>query len=171
MPARRSPLTARRWRTSGADRSERIGTGNRRRSRGLRLPSVPALGQRAMRRRRPPLWRAMPSGLKTRPRPGWSGMASRPSASRRNGFGEQVFDVGRRGDVLDPAGVAGGGGQLQVGRQPDGGVPAVRDQQDAVVVGVLADAVLLGQSPPWSRRAAGSRRRGVRSRAGTTAGG
>src|SRR5436190_15502770 len=50
------------------------------------------------------------------------------------GVGDQLVEVGRGRQVLDVAGDGQGGGQVQVGGEADRRVPAVRHQQDVVLV-------------------------------------
>ena len=49
--------------------------------------------------------------------------------------GGDFVDERRAGEVLDEVGVREDGGEMQVGREADGGVPAMRDEADAVFAG------------------------------------
>src|SRR5690348_4605310 len=51
--------------------------------------------------------------------------------------------IGRAGDVFDEIGVGKSGGEVEVRRQTDRHVPAVRDEADAVLLRHPADAPLL----------------------------
>ena len=64
------------------------------------------------------------------------------------GLGQDAVDIGAAADELDQVGVRKGGGQLQVGRDAERGVPAVADIVDAEIVGHPGDAALLARCRP-----------------------
>ena len=80
------------------------------------------------------------------PSPGPVGNLQQAVSIEREGLLDDVFDIGHAGLVFDPAGDRQRGGQGQVGGDADGRVPAVRDQQHAVVVGGPAELAAFGQA-------------------------
>src|SRR5262249_24513549 len=62
------------------------------------------------------------------------------------GLFDDVFDVGDAGLVFDPAGDREGGREGEVGGDSDGGVPAVGNEEDAVVIGGPAGVFAFGEA-------------------------
>src|SRR5579863_9926951 len=67
-------------------------------------------------------------------------------AVERPGAVDDFVEEGGAGEVFDHIGEAAGGGEVKVGGETEGGVPAVGDEADAVVFGHPGDAALLGDA-------------------------